>query len=242
MGTKREAEEILKAIGLRFGVPEIASEAIEDLPLWMTGDGDPVIVAWEIFTGLLEAYEVTEKAFWNGVCRSNLIGFLLPSIRLQDAEDVSQIAAHGAWTSFKSFRPRRQNSWEAWLKMIATRKLNTHLAQLYKEMEHIEWLEGLMIDEMHLNPESLEGHPLNANQEAYEKQNNAVRVVVERWMTGGHTGRAVFAARILATLNNEEDYIGLSGSYMQGEVGVSRETLRKWAREFILEVHNESKS
>jgi len=228
-----KAIEILEQIGDELGVPEIAQEAIDDLPFYV-GNNDAVAVGWEIFLELLEIYEATEKAFENGIHPQGFVLFLKDKLRIQDAEDVSQIALYSAWCSFQSFRPQRTSSWKAWLLMIAQRKLDKFLENLYKEMGKVEYF-----------ADGFEGRGRKiVLWRDYEKDDRhvSVRKVAEKWICGGDRRRAVFAARILDMLNNEGEYIGLSGSYMEGEVGVSRQTLSKWTRQFIKEVHVESKS
>jgi hypothetical protein len=225
---EKEAVEILAHMGEKFGVPDIAQEAAWEFPNYV-GNRDAMVVAWEIFLDLLEMYEATEKAFSNGIHKAGFVPFLIDRLRLEDAEDVSQIALLSAWRSFQSFRPRSPTSWNAWLLMIAQRKLNTFLEELYRDVE-------LYVD---ANPEDFEciGNNVIEDEDEEDERYEVIRAVAERWICGEHEGRAIFAARILAICNSEDDYIGLSGVHMEREVGVSRTTLSKWTKQFIGEVY-----
>lgn len=246
MDTMR-AEKKLRDLGAIFGEKEIAEEAIGDLQFYLAKGDDPVLVGWGIFLDLLEVYERLESAFWHAIYRANIQWWLTRRMkRQQDAEDVFSIAAFSAWHSLRSYSPDRM-SWDGWIKMIASRKLKTHLrSNFYHDRESLVEL----FDDVDRLLDGILGNLINIEitremhlEQEEEKTGEyiAVKTVAERWISGGHPGKARFAARVLATLNNEEDHIGLSGSIMQSAVGVSRPTLSAWSKQFILEVHGESK-
>ncbi len=223
------AENILRHMGKLFGVEYIAAQAIDDLPFFLTESSDPIIIGWEIFTELLDDYGETERAVAQGLYNSRILHILARQVRMQDAEDVYQIAIASAWNSFPSFRPRKTSSWDQWLLMIAKRKLNGFLGNVYRESARMSWEEGEWFDTLALDEE-----------EEKDERCEYVRVVAERWISGTHRRKAMFAARILAILNREDDYIGLSGTHMERYTGASRQTLNRWTKQFIMEAHNES--
>lgn len=242
---RKEAEKILRHMGKIFGVSRIAEEAIDELPFWLKRGDDPVIVGWEVFLSLLEDYEMLERAFEKGI-NVNLVGWGLKALRLQDAEDVAQIARYQLWCSFLDFRPYEARSWYYWMRKVMNDKKNSFLEKLYRERDNIEWTEGLWFDwvdwtEFRSMEEKMDREEAWEEEREIGSEHIAVEIVAERWISGGHPSKALFAAKILSILNNEEDYVGLMGSYMEDYVGVSRQCLSNWTKEFIREVYNEGK-
>lgn len=225
-----KAEEVIGHMGTVFGAERIAQEAIADIPFYITSGDDPVVVGWDIFLELLDAYGELEAALTKGFTNKRILYILAKQVRFQDAEDVYQMAISSAWKSFYSFRPKSASSWDQWLLMIAKRKLNNFLEALYNERDRIHWQNQDYFDVLYVEEE----------EEEEDWRHKKVRAVAERWISGGHPRKALFAARVLATLNGEDDYIGLSGSYMAEYTGAARQTLSRWTKDFIMEVHNES--
>ncbi len=246
-----KADRLLRDIGNIFGEPDIADEAISDLPFYIARGDNPVVVGWGIFLDLLEVYERTEIAFWRALQHKKLTYYLTKKVRLQDAEDVLSIIALSAWNSLRSYRPDMK-SWDNWLLMIAKGKINSFLRyEIYGQnyhghRENSDFFQDM--DELYevafdkYMRELIEWEERVQKEKEEDEKRRAIQVVAERWISGGHERKALFAAAVLSILNGELDYIGLSGLHMQRMVGATRPTLSTWAKQFVLEVHDESKS